>query len=403
MQAPRLKRTLGIGLLTFYGLGNILGAGIYVLVGEVAGVAGTYAPLAFLLAAAVAALSAFSYGELAARHPVSAGEAVYMQEAFGWRGLSLATGLLIAAAGLTSAATLARGFAAYLQVLVPVPEAGAVSAVVIVLGLTAAWGVGESVRVAAGLTLVEMLGLLLVVAVVVVAFASGAEPEARRAPPPGIPWGGVVAGAFVAFFAFIGFEDMVNMAEEVKDPQRSMPRAILLALCIATGLYLLVTAAAVTWVDPQHLAGDAAPLARVYTAAGGSAPWLLALIGMAAVVNGVLVQLIMAARVLYGMSRQGWLPAGLGTVHARTRTPLVATAGVTAIALLLATLVELGGLARITSFLVLCIFVMVNAALLIMKRREPSPPGVQPTPGWLPGCALLSALALLAGAVAQTL
>jgi len=403
IERPGLRRTLGPVALCLYGLGNILGAGIYVLVGEVAGSAGMLAPAAFLLAGGVAALSAFSYGELAARYPVSAGEAVWVQEGFGLRRLSMATGLFVATAGVTSSATLARGFAGYLQVIWPVPDAVVIVTVVLALGALAAWGVSQSVRAAGALTLVEAAGLVLVVAVAGAALLGDGVAASVEVPPMPDTSGwaaGLATGAFLAFFAFIGFEDMVNVAEEVRDPQRTIPRAIIGALAIATLLYMLVVTISVLTVPPAQLAAEGAPLAAVYRRAGGDVPWLLAAIGMAAVVNGVLVQVIMAARVVYGMARQGWLPGRLARVHPRTRTPVAATVLVTAIVMVLALAIDLGGLARITSFLVLLVFALVNIALMCIKRREPLVDGVRPVPLWLPGAAAISALALLAAALA---
>ncbi|MFT5172782.1 MAG: APA family basic amino acid/polyamine antiporter, partial [Gammaproteobacteria bacterium] len=159
---PALKRQLGLALLVLYGLGNILGAGIYVLVGEVSAAAGYHAPLAFVVAAIVAALTAFSYGELAARYPVSAGVAIYMHKAFANKPLSITVGLLTAMAGLASTATLARGFVGYARIVLPVADSLLVTALVLALGLIAAWGIRQSVRIAAALTLVEVGGLLLV-------------------------------------------------------------------------------------------------------------------------------------------------------------------------------------------------------------------------------------------------
>jgi APA family basic amino acid/polyamine antiporter len=388
-----LQRSLGPVLLCLYGLGNILGGCIYVLVGEVAGQAGGMAPLAFLVAGGVAALSALSDAEFSARYPVSAGEAVWVQEAFGNKGLSVMTGLLIAVAGLTSSAALARGFAGYLHVVFPVPQVAAVTAVIVVLGALAAWGVNESVRIAAALTIVEVVGLILVIAV------AGGTLVQEGAALQTIPYAevglhGITAGAFLAFFAFIGFEEMVNVAEEVKDPQRTMRIAIVAALGISTVLYVLVAAVSVLAVGAAERSLDTALLALVYRSAGGPLPGILAWIGMAAVVNGVLVQIIMASRVTYGMSRQGWIPPFFGQINARTQTPIVATALVSAVVLALS--LELSGLARMTSTLILSIFILVNVALLIMKRRWPEPPGIRPVPMWLPVLGAFSAAVLLA-------
>lgn len=395
--APALRRRLGLWLLTFYGLGNILGAGIYVLVGKVAGEAGYYAPLSFLLAALVAAFSAFTYAELSARYPVAAGEVAYLQEGFGRRWLSMVAGLLITAAGLLSAATISRGFAGYAQVFLPLPAPLLIVIALITLGAVAAWGIGQSVRLAALFTLLEIVGLALVIGVgggdLAQLPARLREVEPLTHPPL---WPGIFAGAFLAFYAFIGFEDMVNVAEETIEPERNMPRAILIALLVSTLLYGIVVLVAVTVVPPVELAASKAPLADVYRAASGREPVAITVISLFAVVNGALIQLIMASRILYGMSRRGWLPRALGKVHGRTRTPLLATLLVTAITLALALWFPLVRLAESTSYVVLTVFLLVNLALLRLRGRAPLPPGVRGYPAWVPILGAAGALALLA-------
>lgn len=405
-KAPELARALSLPLLVLYGLGTIIGAGIYVLVGKVAGIAGLLAPFAFLLAGAVALVSAFTYAELAARYPRSAGEPLYVAQGFGMRGISLWVGLLIVAMGTISAAAVARGFVGYLQVFVDVPAPAASAVLLLTLGALAAWGIAESAWIAAASTLLEIAGLLLVIAVCGDSLATLPARVPELVPSLAVAdWRAVFLGAFLAFFAFIGFEDMVNVAEEARHPVRDMPRAILLASIGSTVLYLLVALVAVLSVLPEELAGSDAPLAMLYQRATGREPTHIALIGIVAVVNGALVQMIMASRVLYGMSREGWLPTALGRVGARTRTPLVATVAVTFAALAGALLMPVVALAQWASFVVLVVFALVNAALLRLKlRRVAAPPGAVRVPAWVPalGCALsLLLLAAQAAALAR--
>ncbi len=396
-----LSRSLGLTLITLYGLGNILGAGIYVLIGEVVGAAGMGAPMAFIMAAIVAALSAFTYGELAARFPVSAGEAVYVHEAFDLHWLSMTVGLLIAAAGMVSAATLARGFAGYFQVLVDLPDALLIVFVVVALGFIAAWGIKSSVRIAATLTIIEAGGLVMIVAVAGGNLDTVPENLPRMLLLEGdSTLSGLVLGAFLAFFAFIGFEDMVNVAEEVEHPERNLPLGILIALCVSTVIYLLVVLAALTSVPMEKLAGSKAPLALVYQHATGGSPVVISSIGLLAVVNGALVQIIMAARIFYGMSVNGWLPRVLRTVNPRTRTPVTATVVVVVIVVTLALWFPLVGLASTTSFLVLTVFGVVNLTLVALKRRQPEAAGVMPCPLWVPVAGATASFGLL---VAQIL
>jgi len=391
-----LKRSLGLGLITLYGLGNILGAGIYVLVGEVIGVAGAATPLAFLLAAAIAALTAFTYGELAARFPVSAGEAVYVQAAFGQRWLSTTVGLLIAIAGMVSAATLSRGFTGYLEVLVSAPEALVIVCLVAALATIAALGISGSARFAAALTLIEAGGLVVIVVVAGGNMATAPEVIPRLLEPDThavLP--GVMLGALLAFFAFIGFEDMINVAEEVKNPERNLPLGILIALCVSTVIYLLIVLAALTSVPMSELAASKAPLALVYEHATGGSPVVISAIGMLAVLNGALIQIIMASRIFYGMSAKGWLPSVLGVVHPRTRTPVISTVVVSTIVVALALWFPLITLAGATSFLVLSVFCLVNVALLYLKRQKPRVAGVMSCPIWVPAAGAASSFGLL--------
>jgi len=401
-EAPALRRALSLPVLTFYGLGTIVGAGIYVLVGKVAGIAGMYTPVAFLLAAIAAFLTAFTYAELSARYPKSAGEPLYVAEGLGARRLSILVGLMIVATGLVSSATIANGFVGYLHVFVDVPRPIAIAALVLVLGGLAFWGIAESAWVATITTVFEIGGLVLII--VVSGESLGTLPQrAGEIVPPAeaAAWGSIVLAAFLAFYAFIGFEDMVNVAEEVKDPVRNMPRAIILASVAATALYILIALVAVLSLPLAELAASDAPLALLYTRATGRDPVVIGVVSLFAVVNGALIQIIMAARVLYGMSRQGWIHAAFGKVHRRTRTPVTATLLVAGGVLVLALAVPLVQLAKATSFVILVVFVLVHAALLNLKRRRvPPPAGATVCPAWIPVAGILVSLALLAAQVA---
>ena len=395
-QPTELKRGLSLWLLVFYGLGNILGAGIYVLVGKVAGSAGLFAPVAFLVASLVAAFTALSYAELVARYPLSAGEAVYVQKGLGLPALSVIVGLLIVLMGAVSAATIARGFVGYLDILIEVPDAVAIALLVVVLGLTATWGIVESVSIAALVTLVELLGLAMVLAVAGDSLFTIPERLPALMPPMDpVIWQGILFGAFLAFYAFVGFEDMVNVAEEVRNPVRNVPLAILIALGVTTLLYAAISLTAVLTVAPQQLAASDAPLATVYQQATGSKPVALSIISIFAVVNGALIQIIMGSRILYGMSRQGWLPALFGGVWHKTQTPVAATIATAAVVLLLALWLPLVTLARSTSFLVLLIFSLMNLSLLRIKWRDPHPEGLRVIPQWVPAGGIVASLGLL--------
>jgi amino acid transporter len=396
-EPAQLKRVLSLPAITFYGLGTILGAGIYVLVGKVAASAGLYAPVAFLVAGLLSALTGLSYAELSARLPRSAGEALYVREGLGRRELALLVGWLIVLTGVVSAATIANGFVGYLHVFVAVPDWIAITLLVLTLGALAAWGIAESVAAASVITLVEVGGLIYIVAVAGDALGTLPARWTELVPPAEVlAWEGILLGAFLAFYAFIGFEDMVNVAEEVKEPQRNLPRAIIIAIIVSTVLYLTVAVVAVLALPLDELAQSRAPLALIYERATGDAPTLISVISMFAVVNGALIQIVMASRVIYGMSREGWQAAVLGEVSPTTHTPLFATGLVTLIVLVLALALPIVTLAKATSFIILIVFTLINLSLFNIKRRAPHPPGVRVFPLWVPlaGCLCTAAFAL---------
>jgi APA family basic amino acid/polyamine antiporter len=384
-ESPTLKRSLGLPLITLYGLGTVIGAGIFVLIGEVAGSAGMFAPVAFLVASLLAGLTAFSFAELASRFPKSAGEAVYVQEGFGWRPLSVTVGLLVALAGMVSCATIAIGFVGYLHEFIALPDWLVVVAVVLGLGTIAVWGIVESVTIAALITIVEAGTLVVVVIMAGDAFTTLPARLPELLPPAeGAVWSGILGGSVLAFFAFIGFEDMVNVAEEVKDAPRVMPRAIITVLIAAMTLYVAVSLVAVLTVPPAELAASGAPVALIFERATGLSAAPVSAIVLVAVLNGDLIQIVMAARVFYGLANMGLLPGRLATVNARTRTPLMATALATAIVLGFALWLPLLTLAQLTSLVTLVVFVMINLALVRIKRRSPPVASGFTCPLWVP-------------------
>ncbi len=381
----QLRRALSLPMLVLYGLGTTVGAGIYALVGEIAGVAGYGAPFSFLIASVVAGFTACSFAEMAARFPRAAGAALYVQRGLGSRRLALLVGLLVILAGAVSSAALINGFTGYLQAFVDVERVWVIVGVAVVLGLLAGWGIAESVTAAAVVTLVEVGGLLLVIGAGADVFADLPQRWAEFVPGSAdVPWVGVFVGVTLAFYAFIGFEDMVDVAEEVRNVSRNMPRAILLTLGISTLLYFVLMVSALLSLSPERLHESSAPLATLYGVHTGQSPMVIGVIALFAIINGALIQMIMASRVLYGLASRGQLPRVLARVHPRTRTPLLATAVATALMLVLALYGHLAGLATATSVIMLTIFALVNLALLRLKGREPAPPGVLQFPRFVP-------------------
>lgn len=378
-----LRRALGLPLLTLYGLGTVLGAGIYVLIGEVAGRAGLYAPLSFVLAAVISSLTAFSFAEMASRFPKSAGEAVYVLEGFGRKELSLLVGLMVGAAGIISAAAIAQGFAGYFESFVAVPHGPTVAVLIVALTVLACWGIAESVMVAAIITLVEASALIVVIALGLgpavttpVVQDAGALPAFSAI--------AILSGAVLAFYAYIGFEDMVNVAEEVRDASRTIGRAITVVVIFTTLIYTAVAFVAVRTVPVAELANSDAPMALIFARLSSFPPEAMSLVAMLAVVNGALIQTIMAARVAYGLADAGLLPRALARVNQFTRTPVLATVVVGALVMTAAFLLPLVTLAEITSALILIIFTLVNLSLILVKRRGPAPEGAWEVPVIVP-------------------
>ncbi len=368
-QQVGLKRRLTLPLLVFYGLGTIVGAGIYVLIGAVADRAGIYAPAAFLLSALIAGLTAHSYAELSAQMPRSAGEVVYVRRAFQKPLLATVTGIAVVVTGVVSAATIANGFAGYLGVFLDNPTWLVITVFVAALCVVAVWGILESVMLASLITLLSIIGLLIVVALSgdVLLTLPDRWPELLPPLESGV-WAGITFGAFLAFYAFIGFEDMVNVAEEVKDPRRTMPLAIYTALTLAAILYVLVAVVAVLALDVDALAASEAPLVDVVAAAGNQrAGGMIALFSLLSVTNSALAQVIMASRILYGMARDGALPAWLAAVSPGTGTPVRATLFTGLIVLVFALALPLVTLAEITSFVIIVVFALVNAACFKLR------------------------------------
>ena len=393
-----LKRSLGLPMITFYGLGTIVGGGFYALVGKVSAEAGMLTPLAFLMAALIATFSAFSYAELSARYPYSAGEAHYLLVAFRKIWPSAIVGWAVIATGVVSAATLADAFAGFLRTLIEVPEWLVVCAMVIGLGLVAAWGIGQSAMLAFVITIIELCGLIVVFFAASDRLPTIAERWRELTPAFSVgAWSGICLGAYLAFYSFVGFEDMVNVAEEVKRPRRNLPIAILASLGLTAALYFCVTLSVVLAVDQDELVASDSPLSLVF-AEGSRGAAIITGVGMLSGLNGALVQIVMASRVAYGMARRREAPRVFVRVNATTQTPLVATISTTVFVLILALWLPVVSLAKITSTVLLLIYAAVNLSLVLIKRRAKSPHHHRKSPNYpiaLPICGVVSCLGFL--------
>ncbi len=399
-EGPGLRPTLGFWTLTAFGVGDILGAGIYALIGAVAAVAGRGAWLSFLLTVGVAMLTALSYAELGGRFPSSGGESHFCQRAFRRPGWALLIGYLVFASGVVSLAVVSQAFVGYGSQLLGQPADRTkwllVPLFLSVLTAVACAGIRQSSWMNVVCTVIEASGLLLVAALGSWFLLRG-RGEATRIDPLPVTWLGIFQGAGLSFYAFIGFEDMVNVAEEVKNARRNIPAAILAALGIAAAIYLWVAWVATHVIPSNVLSNCPAPLLEVVSHA---APWfpigLFGGIAIFAVANTGLLNLVMGSRLLYGMAGQGLLPKSLHVIHPRTRTPARTILLIAVIALLLALSGTLPHLAGTTNVLLLIVFFAVNTSLVRLKwRGETSWDGFQ-VPIFLPLAGMLTCSVLMA-------
>ena len=391
---PELKRVMGPRLLLLFIVGDILGTGVYALTGDVAAEVGGAAWLPFLVAFAVATITAFSYLELVTKYPQAAGAALYTHKAFGIHFFTFLVAFVVMCSGITSASTASRAFASNMAKGFGF-EAGPWTIVLIALGfmglvaLVNHRGVGESVKANVVLTCVELTGLLIVIFIGLWAIGLGQGDvsrvmQFRSAPDGGVFWP-VIAATTLAFFAMVGFEDSVNMAEECKDPTRHFPKVLLAGLGITGAIYVLVSISAITLVSPEKLAEGETPLLQVVQQGAPNFPlWIFGFITMFAVANSALINMLMASRLVYGMSREHVLPPALGKVHKTRRTPYIAIGFTTLLAFALITFVgEVPALGGTTALLLLCVFTVVNVAVLIL-RRDPVEHKHFRTPTFLP-------------------
>jgi amino acid transporter len=399
-----LRREMGLLALIAFGVGDILGAGIYALVGEIAGMAGTASWLAFAIALSVASLTALSYAELSSRFPRSGGESYYCQQAFRRPSVALLVGWLVLCSGIVSLATVSRAFAGYVSQLFAASPSEFVQIALLVTFLLVVgginfWGIRQSSRANIVCTAIEASGLLLVIVTGIVFLAGNTPEPAQQLAEAKVTWPGWTAigqAAALAFFAFIGFEDMVNVAEEVRLPRRNLPIAIITALVVAGSIYIVVVWVATAVVAPAEIAASNAPLVTVIErAAPKIPPWTFTIVALFAVANTGLLNFIMASRLLYGMSNQKLMPACFGRVHSETGTPHWSIAAVFVIALALAVSGSLRFLAGTTSVLLLTIFFSVNLGLVRIKLRASEPRDGFKVPIWIPMVAAAACVVLI--------
>ena len=373
---PQLKRAIGPKLLLFFVIGDILGTGIYALVGSVAGQIGGALWLPFLIAFIVAGFTAFSYLELVGKYPKAAGAALYTNRAFRLPILTFLVAFLVMCSGITSASTAAKAFAGtYLNYFLSWPVLPVAIGFIVVLALVNFRGVGESVKANMVLTIIELSGLAIIIVIGIFAAAEGKGDPSRLLE---IDTGStstlfaITAATSLAFFAMVGFEDSVNMAEECKEPVRIFPRALLTGLAAAGFIYVLVAVTSSLLVETEVLSGakSSALLKVIEIGAPGFPLWVFSAIGLFAVINSALINMLMASRLLYGMANERIIPQQFATVHPLRRSPWVAILFTSLIAVALVSTVDdlsvLGG----TTALLLMVFTIVNIAVLVLRKEQ---------------------------------
>ncbi|WP_454084077.1 APC family permease [Georgenia sp. Marseille-Q6866] len=394
----RLARRITPWLLFLFILGDVLGAGIYALVGELAAESGgmMWAPL--MVALLMALLTAASYAELVTKYPKAGGAAIFAQRAFKRPIVSFVVGFSMLAAGVTSAAGLSIAFAGdYLATFIDVPTRLAAPVFLVLLALLNARGIKESVRSNVVMTVIEVSGLVLVIVAVAIAVGGGQGDPARLVElPPGTGAGtAILAGALLAFYSFVGFEVSANVAEEVQDVSRVYPRALFGALGVAGVVYALIGIGSALIMPPEDLSGSSSPLLDVVEATGVGVPdWLFSVIALVAVANGALLTMIMSSRLVYGMADEGLLPSVLTKVLPNRRTPWLAIVVTTVVAAGLTIIGDLAMLAETVVLLLLVVFVSTNLAVLVLRKDTVEHDHFR-TPKVLPVLALITCAVLL--------
>lgn len=368
----RLARKITGPLLFVFILGDVLGAGIYALMGELSAEVGgvLWAPLAAALLLAL--LTAGSYAELVTKYPRAGGAAVFAERAFKKPLVSFLVGFSMLAAGVTSAAGLALAFSGdYLATFIDVPAVAAAVVFLLLVACLNARGISESLKSNVVMTAIELSGLVLVIAVVALMVGRGDGDTARvgQLPDATTPGLAILGGAILAYYSFVGFETSANVIEEVKDPSRVYPRALFGALVTAGVVYVLVGLASAIALPTDELSQSSGPLLDVVRASGAGIPdWVFSLIALVAVANGALLTMIMSSRLAYGMAEQGLLPSPLARVLPNRRTPWVAIAATTAVAMLLTLIGDLSTLAETVVLLLLVVFLSANISVLVLRR-----------------------------------
>jgi len=370
----KLKQAITGPLLFVFILGDVLGAGIYALMGVLAGEVGGAMWVPLLIALLLALLTAGSYAELVTKYPKAGGAAIFAERAYKWPVVSFLVGFCMLAAGVVSAAGLSLAFAGdYLATFISVPPVLAAIVFLAIVGCINARGISESLKSNVVMTVIEVSGLVIVVAAVGFMIGGGGGDASRvtQFPEGSVPAMAVLGGALIAYYSFVGFETSANVAEEIRNPSKVYPKALFGALLTAGVVYVLVALASSIALPADELSESSGPLLAVIAASGVGIPeWAFSLIALVAVANGALLTMIMASRVSFGMAEQGLLPSVLGRVLTKRKTPWVAIIVTTVVAMILTTIGDLATLAETVVLLLLFVFISTNLAVLVLRRDK---------------------------------
>lgn len=380
---PHLERSLSLTETVIYGLGIILGAGIYALIGEAAGIAGNSVWISFALAAVIASFTALSYCELSSMFPKSAAEYTYVKHAFSSNLFGFLMGWISLFVAMISISAVAIGFAGYFNALFGTEIVFTAIGVIAILSIVNFLGVKESARLNTGFTLVAIGGLILIIFIAIPFFGT-VDYFSSTVPNISLPGmlNNVAIAAALIFFAYIGFEDIANVSEETVNAKHAVPKAILISLAISSILYVLVSISAISIVPWQELAATPAPISLVAGTVLGPIGWLIfSFIALFATASTILVILVAVSRLLYGMAADHSLPEILSKVHSKTKTPFVAIAVTSTIAMVFVLSGGLRHVAFVTTFAIFAMFFMVNLAVIVMRFSKPKQERIFTIPG----------------------
>lgn len=376
---PDLKRNIGLFQAVMYGVGLILGAGIYVLIGDVAAIAGNAMWISFGIAAIIAAFTGISYAELSSMFPKSAAEYVFVKNAFKNNFGAFIAGWLITFVAVAAAAAVAIGFSGYLASLFPQlnPVLSAVG-LVMALSVINLVGIRESVWMNTTFTIIELAGLAIIV-IGAVLLGSFYGVDYVKIPPAAsasfsLSVGAILGAAGLAFFAYFGFENLANIAEETRNPSKNIPKALIISIAATTGIYIIVAVSAIALVGWEELSSAEAPLAlaaeKVFGSSGGMA---LSAIALFATSNTVLMMLVAGSRIMFGMSKERALPAALARVHPSRKTPWISVVFTMLITIVLIALARgsISAVANIAVFVIFMVYALVNLALIWLSYKQP--------------------------------